>query len=198
MKCAIYDFETLSQDVSKGVVLSIAGMSYDENKFLDDPYTYDELLNRCKCIKFDVREQVKKYGREIQSSTLDWWKEQPKQVQEQIKPSNHDVSITELCSFLVNDLDTPNSAKIFTRGNTFDPMFAEFIFRDVGKVDPTPWGSIRDVRSYIDGFTFGTDIRHNFIPDELKDKFIAHDPLHDVSMDVYRMQYLIRTIYGKD
>jgi len=25
---------------------------------------------------------------------------------------------------------------------------------------------------------------------------MAHDPAHDVAMDIYRMQYLIRAIYG--
>ena len=196
VKCVIYDYETLSQNAFDGVALSVAGIAYDESRFLTNPYTYEELLDMCEYVKFDVADQVK-YGRKVQKGSLDWWKKQSKDAQKQLLPSDNDVSITELIPFL-NTLDIKNAKKVFTRGNSFDPVFTRSICDSLGLVDPTPWWVIRDVRSYVDGFTYGTDINHDFIPKELTDKFVQHDPEHDVAMDVIRMQFLIRTIYGKD
>ena len=194
-ECVIYDFETLSANPFDGVVLSVAGIRYDEERFLTNAYTFNELLGMCKSIKFDVADQVKR-GRKIEKKTLDWWKKQPKEVKHQLKPNENDVSITELYDFLINELGTVSSKKVFTRGNTFDPVFVKSIFDSLNIEDPTPWWNIRDVRTYIDAFTYGTKIRHNFVPEELSEQFMAHDPAHDVAMDIYRMQYLIRAIYG--
>ena len=57
MKCLIYDFETLSQDMLNGVVVNIAAMNYTEERFTHDPYSYEELLDKCSVMKFDVKEQ---------------------------------------------------------------------------------------------------------------------------------------------
>ena len=40
----IYDFETLSQNAFNGVVLSVAGIAYEEERFLTNPYTYEEYV----------------------------------------------------------------------------------------------------------------------------------------------------------
>jgi len=196
MKCVIYDYETLSQNAFNGVVLSVAGIVYDEDRFLTNPYNYGELLDSCEYVKFDVKDQVK-YGRKVEKGSLDWWKSQSKDAQKQLMPSDNDVPISELLLFLER-LNISTAKKVFTRGNSFDPVFTRSICDSLGTPDPTPWWTIRDVRSYIDGFTYGTDINHDFIPKELVDKFVQHDPEHDVAMDVMRMQFLIRTIYGKD
>ena len=52
----------LSQDPVKGVVISFAMLSFDESRFIDKPYSYEELLKNCRMIKFLVDEQVKEYG----------------------------------------------------------------------------------------------------------------------------------------
>jgi hypothetical protein len=196
MKCVIYDYETLSQNAFNGVVLSVAGIAYDEDRFLTNPYTYEGLLDSCEYVKFDVKDQVK-YGRKVEKGSLDWWKSQSKYAQKQLMPSDNDVPISELLPFLER-LNIATAKKVFTRGNSFDPVFTRSLCDSLGIEDPTPWWTIRDVRSYVDGFTYGTDINHDFIPKDLVDKFVQHDPSHDVAMDVMRMQFLIRTIYGKD
>ena len=194
--CVIYDYETLSQNAFDGVVLSVAGIAYDEDRFLEKPYHYSELLDMCEYMKFDVKDQVK-YGRKVEKGSLDWWKKQSKDAQKQLMPSASDVSISELLLFLER-IKISTAKKVFTRGNSFDPVFTRSLCDSLGITDPTPWWVIRDVRSYVDGFTFGTDINHDFIPKELVADFVQHDPEHDVAMDVMRMQFLIRTIYGKD
>lgn len=195
-ECVIYDFETLSQDQNKGVVISLALLSYTESRFASNPYTYEELLSNCKTIKFNVKEQVNKYGRTISKETLGWWKEQNKQAQKQLAPSSSDVSIDLIYDFLTENVDLKNHKKAFTRGNTFDPIFLDSLLKECGRVNPMHWGSIRDTRSYIEGMSFGSKLNNNYMPEGLQEKFIAHDPCHDISLDVMRMQTLAQMIVG--
>ena len=53
---------------------------------------------------------------------------------------------------------------------------------------PYPWWIIRDTRSMLDGMLWGSGIDNKFIPDGLEEKFVHHDPRHDIVMDVMRMQ----------
>jgi len=59
---------------------------------------------------------------------------------------------------------------------------------------PFGFSKFRDTRSLIDGLSWGSGLKNWFIPDDFQDKFIAHDPCHDVAMDVTRIQYLVRAI----
>jgi hypothetical protein len=193
-ECVIYDFETLSQDQNKGVVISLAILSYSESRFVSNPYTYEELLDNCKKIKFNVAEQVNKYNRTISKETLGWWKAQNKEAQKQLAPSSKDVSIDLIYDFLIENIDLKNHKKAFTRGNTFDPIFMDSLLKENNRVNPMHWGSIRDTRSYIEGLAFGSTLSNKFIPDGLNEKFVPHDPSHDIVMDVMRMQTLIQAV----
>lgn len=193
-ECVIYDFETLSQDQNKGVVISLALLSYTESRFVSNPYTYEELLDNCKKIKFNVEEQVNKYNRTISKETLGWWKAQNKEAQKQLAPSSKDVSIDLIYDFLIENIDLKNHKKAFTRGNTFDPIFMDSLLKENNRVNPMHWGSIRDTRSYIEGLAFGSTLSNKFIPDGLNEKFVPHDPSHDIVMDVMRMQTLIQVV----
>jgi hypothetical protein len=194
-ECVIYDFETLSQNQINGVVLSFAMISYSESRFNSSPYSYQELVNSAKMIKFDVAEQVKKFERKIDKSTLEWWQNQPKKAQAQsLKPMSTDKSITELYSFFVENANVEEIKKVYTRGNTFDPIFFEHIMKQIGKEDPYPWWVIRDTRSLLDGLLWGTDANNKFIPPGLEKSFIAHDPCHDIAMDIMRMQTIIQAL----
>ena len=194
-ECVIYDFETLSQNQINGVVLSFAMVNYSESRFTSSPYSYQELVNSAKMIKFDVAEQVKKFDRKIDKPTLEWWQSQPKEAQEQsLKPMSTDKSITELYSFFVENADVEQIKKVYTRGNTFDPIFFEYIMKQIGKEDPYPWWAVRDTRSLLDGLLWGTGANNKFIPPGLEESFVGHDPRHDVAMDVMRMQTIIQAL----
>lgn len=195
-ECVIYDFETLSQDQNKGVVISLALLSYTESRFVSNPYTYEELLSNCKKLKFNVEDQVNTHGRTISKETLGWWKNQNKEAQKQLVPLDTDVFIDALHGFLIDNIDLKNHKKAFTRGNTFDPIFLDSLLKDCGKTNPMHWGSIRDTRSYIEGMSFGSKLNNNYMPEGLQEKFIAHDPCHDISLDVMRMQTLAQMIVG--
>jgi hypothetical protein len=46
----------------------------------------------------------------------------------------------------------------------------------------------------IDGMLLGSNMNNKFIPEGLETEFVAHDPRHDIAMDVMRMQVLTRAI----
>lgn len=194
MTGCIYDFETLSNDAFNGVVLNIAAIKFDEKRFNSNPYTFEELVDSAKYMKFNVEEQVRTYGRVIKQSTLDWWREQGPEAQKQVRPSKDDVSIAELYEFLSLEVQIQNCDRVYTRGNTFDPILVATIMQQIGREDPTRWWTVRDTRSLFDGMTYGHGIKSTFIPEGLESKFTAHDAKHDVAMDVMRFQYLARLL----
>jgi hypothetical protein len=190
----IYDFETLSQNAFNGAVINIAALQFDPARFIDSPYEFEELVEECQFIKFDVHEQVMKYGRKVEQSTIDWWKQQSKEAQRQLTPSPVDQSIDVLYDFMVRDLDYENMKAVWTRGNSFDPVLLDSILIATNKPKFKNWWAIRDTRSFLDGLLYGSNIKNNFIPDGLD--VVLHDPRYDISLDVYRMQTVIRELNG--
>lgn len=191
--CIIYDFETLGQKPTSAV-LCLAALRFNEDRYLsDEPYTYKELLDSARFIKFSVREQAEIYGRRIDKSTIDWWKTQSKDAQELIKESDADQSLVEIVPFFRNLIVDPSQiSKVYTRGNTFDPIFLDSILENVKSPEVYNWWAIRDTRSMIDGLSFGSGLKNTFMVPGLEESFIHHDPIHDIAMDVMRMQYLVR------
>lgn len=199
MKCFIYDFETLGQGFMSSPVLGIAALEFDNEVFLSkDPYTYDELLKRTKFMKFDVEEQVKKYNKRIEQETLDWWADQGKEAKWILKPGKDDKPLADIVEF-IDQFDPEKIELCYTRGNTFDPMFLDQIFlRDLNEPMKIAWWTIRDTRSFIDALVYGTDMSNKFVLPEWEEKFVAHDPRHDIVVDVLRMQACIIAAYGED
>lgn len=191
--CTIYDFETLSQNPIDGVVLSLAMLNFDPGRYVDMPYTYEDLLGKTKYIKFNVEDQVKNYSRKIEKSTLEWWKNQPKEAQAALKPSKDDKVISDLYGFFIVNRCT-NLEKVYTRRNTFDPIFMSSIMKATQNPEPYDWWCVRDTISFIEGLSHGIELSDNFIPEGLEEKFIKHDPRHDIVMDVMRMQTLVRAL----
>jgi hypothetical protein len=194
MKSIIYDYETLSLNMFNAVVVNLAAIHFDDKRFVENPYEYEELLASAHFIKFDVEEQVTKYEREISKDTLEWWDKQPSDVRAQLKPCSIDQSIDKVYDFFYNTLMIQDCDRVYTRGNTYDPIITISLHRSIGKEDPTKWWNVRDTRSMFEGMFYGHDMKNNFIPNELKAKFIAHDPVHDIAMDIMRFQFLARTL----
>jgi len=192
--CIIYDFETLGQKPTSAV-LCVAGLRFNEDRFVDKPYEYKELLDSAQFMKFSVREQVEIYGRPIEKSTIDWWKEQSKEAREILEPSETDRPLVDICTFFSSLYDDPSSiGKVYTRGNTFDPIFLDSILASIKSPELYNWWSVRDTRSMIEGLSFGTGIKNSFMVPGLEDSFVHHDPIHDIAMDVMRMQFIVRKV----
>ena len=193
-ECVIYDFETLGQDQKNSAVVSFAMIAFSEKRYINNPYTYEELIENCAYIKFDVEDQVVNFGRKINKETVDWWNSQGDKAKKQIRPSAEDKSIYAFYEFVINNCECPKIKKSYTRGNTFDSMFLQYLMNDTGHQDPFHWRTVRDTRSMIEGMSFGMNLDNGFIPGDLASKFVKHDPRHDVAMDVMRMQLLAQAI----
>lgn len=192
----IYDFETLSQNAFNGAIVSVAALHFDPERFIEDPYDYMELIGEAKTMKFDVAEQVEKYGRKIEKETLEWWKKQSKEAQQQLKPSKLDQPIEMLYTFMFDWMDIDDMNRVYTRGNSFDPVLLDSICDTIGKPRPTKWWAVRDTRSTLEGMLWGSGIKDKFIPEGLEDLFVGHDPSHDIAMDVCRIQHVVRVLNG--
>jgi len=188
MKSLIYDFETLGTNHAESAVVSLAALVFDSSYFKEG-YTYDELLDTVVTVKFDVADQVRNYGKKIDPDTLKWWGEQSAEAQKQLKPSTDDMSIGNLKSWITSVANPDTIDRVYTRGNTFDPMFLATICGG----DPYPHWKLRDTRSVIEGMMlFNTSMKNGFMVPGLEDKFVPHDAKHDVAMDVMRMQFLMQ------
>ena len=113
----IYDFETLGP-AQNGAVVSMAILKFDETKYVsEEPYEYEDLLAETSFIKFNVAEQVEKYNRIIDKSTLEWWQRKEPEARTQLEPSDEDRSITELWQFFSDYSKGLDLKKVYTRGN---------------------------------------------------------------------------------
>lgn len=184
----IFDFETLSVSRHNCVVVNLATLEFNPSRFKSDQYTFSELVDACYLYKFDIKEQREKYNRVIDKDTLKWWQELPKDVARQILPSPIDISITELESLIKDN----NYGNVWSRGNTFDPIILDYLFDDIGAPHPFPFWKLKDTRSYLEGLLYGADVKNSFMPDNLDIEFKHHDPAHDIALDVYRMQTIIK------
>jgi len=196
-ECVIYDFETLGQDQLRSVVVSFAMLSFSEKRYIENPYSYEELVDSCKYIKFDVEEQTTYFNRKISIDTVKWWNSQGAEAKKQIRPSSADKSILQLYEFIINNCECLKIKKSYSRGNTFDPMFLQYLMEQTEHTDPFHWNTVRDTRSMIEGMSFGMNLNNGFTPSDLVSKFVKHDPCHDIAMDVMRMQLLVQATLGK-
>lgn len=184
----IFDFETLSTSRHNCVVVNLATLEFNPSRFKDNPYTFSELVNACTLLKFDIKEQREKYNRVIDASTLQWWKDLPKEVGAQLLPSADDISIRDI-PLHVKDNDYGN---VWSRGNTFDPIILDYLMDDIGHSHLFKFWLVKDTRSYLDGLLHGSGVKNSFMPDGLDIEFKHHDPCHDVALDVYRMQTVLK------
>lgn len=195
----ILDYETMGQDPTTCAAVDCSYLQFDWDRFKNDPYTFDELLGMTKRAKFDVQDQVKRHGFNIDPSTVEWWSQQDKEVRKLIRPLEDDITIEQFLGDLEMYLDA--SIKYWwSRSNTFDPiilwhMAAKGGFKDsIAKL--LPHWKIRDTRSFIDAKTNFSLKSNGFTPMKNEQRwnevFKQHSSRHDIVADVLRLQTLIR------
>jgi hypothetical protein len=194
-KILIYDYETLGVTPWQAPVISLALLEVHLETMTTVGYSYAELVDQSVSYKFNVEEQVKKYNRRIEKHTIEWCSQQNKEVRRIIAPSPTDISISKLYNILMDEWNIASYDMILVRGVGFDSVFTASLLQDCGFNDPVSYWKVRDLRSFIDGLTWDKldpTISNRFIPKEVEDQFVPHDPCHDVAMDAYRIQYLLQ------
>lgn len=202
MKHFIFDYETLGQSVFSCPIIDCAYLVYDFDRFLsDNPYSFEELIAIIQHDKVSVEDQTSNYGYKIEKSTLEWWGQQSAEVRARIKPKANDMSLREHFVEFTNYIYKEGPIKAWwSRANTFDPIIAQRIARDL-QMDQVysqglPYSLVRDTRTFIDAKTNFAKNMNSFIParDEARwnKLFQQHNCVHDIAADVLRMQALLR------
>ena len=183
----VLDIETLSTE-SDAVVLS-AALVYFNTK---DKYDFNGLLDSCVFVKFDAMEQKTKYKRSVETSTVNWWKEQSKESKEMsLFPNKSDLSAKTGIGVLVDYINKNKQEKqeiCWIRG-TLDQVCMDSLCKDVKVPFLFPYYVYRDVRTALD-MTKETCVR-GYCKIQGFDSCVVnkHDPRHDVCFDALQLLY---------
>lgn len=185
----LWDIETLGLH-ENAVVTSLAVVPFQFETYRPYPsYVRDGLF-----VKFDIPEQIKKYQRGTDASTLQWWKEQSKEAKQfSITPSAEDVDLKtglDLIRQWIQSVEGHEFKKSYhwSRGNDFDFPKISSLHEYAGVDKPFNDRRIRDVRTYVDILT-GVDNGY-YTPigtETVLKEFVAHHALHDAAKDAYCM-----------
>jgi len=187
----MFDVETLGVE-STTVVLSAAIIKFDPTS---TTLTYDDYISEALFVKFDVQEQVTKYKRTIDKSTIEWWSKQHDYVRKiSFLPSKEDdLSAVEGIKRIAEYIDTPyNENTMWSRGS-LDQMSIDSLCKVSGQELIAPYNNWRDIRTALDCLTETSkngycDLK---IPFDKGSNVIKHHPIHDCAYDIMML------IHGK-
>jgi len=185
----MFDVETLGKRTDS-VLLSLGCIYFNPN----DKPSPEKLLTDSFFVKFDVKEQIEKYNRTVNKSTIDWWAKQNKIAQEKslIRKSDDFPLLEGIESFRSWTKQYKQKGKkdwIWIRGN-LDQLILDAVEEQL-KIDPIFYfNNYRDVRTAIDLMNDGTtgycEIDY---PGFSKDDYPKHDPVADCLLDVMMLLY---------
>lgn len=196
----ILDFETIGQCSYQVPALDCSYTTFVWDRFIDEPYSFNELVSNMQKSKLDIKYQVDNYGFSYTKEDLQWWMDQPPEVKRNIKPLATDVTPAQFISKVIDYLRS--SGKIdywWSRSNSFDPIILDRLARVSEKNELLnqylPYWKVRDTRTFIDAkFNFTT--KNGFVPvadtQWWEQNFNAHDSTHDVAADILRLQAIHR------
>ena len=205
MKLLWIDCETFGDDVLEPcAVIDMSVLVGDTEKMLsENPYTCKDIVS-VKRFKLSVKDQVQNYGFVVQDSAMKFWQEVSPEARKHIKPAANDLTVEQ---FLVDFVDYLNGiGKInywFTRGNAFDPIILQRLFKVVGKTavfkEYFRFNRVQDMRSHINA-KLDYPVTTNICPiqdEEFWNKvFVHHDSRWDVLADLLRYQTILRLENG--
>lgn len=197
-KTFVIDLETLG-NAPHGAIVSAAVLVFD---LKDRKKDFKDLCNEALYVKFNLKEQKAK-GRKIDKDVVTWWKDQSKEAQKELLPSDKDVNINEGLDLITNYLTergvVPKNSIAFCRGQSFDfPLIVDLYEScDRGFDFPNKFWNQRDTRTYIGTLANQIDIRDIPLPDGTLDGFIHHNAVHDIAKDVLKMRYAEMYAFGE-
>jgi hypothetical protein len=188
----IFDVETLDNK-SNSVILSMACIHFDdsESDANDLPKQYRKFLDSAFFVKFDANDQVKRFGRSISKSTVDWWAKQCDHAKiKSFIPNSTDVKIEDGIKQMKIWANKFNDGKawVWARGG-LDQMVLDS-FEETLDFEPTfHFSRWRDVRTAVDFLTGSTNGYCNIPKFDSHAYVVKHDPIHDCAYDVMMLLY---------
>lgn len=197
----VYDYETVGPAPNGAVV----ELSY--TPFLDQPDnvpTFEELVNKSRKYKFNVRKQIPK--RISDKGTIEWWKKQDPEAQKILKALPDDLDLYDGMNQFFADLKADGVDRWqsfdYCRGPEFDRAILIDIVRQMhGKLDvfnemPTVFWNSRDVRTAIENRLMVRGMTYTPLRRGILNGFIKHDSRHDCAKDVLMLIYAKRYAFG--
>lgn len=199
----VFDLETLSQNVSKGIVLDCAASWFT----FDKVESFLDIINDSSRIfysKLDVQSQ-RDLGRVVCKDTVKWWSEQDRSVLIKTLPSKEDVTIDEFLEQFKTWIENipnydPKTAILYCRGQSFDiPLLQSLIldsveFKDKYNIDERMWPcsfwNQRDIRSILCTLWGNPHIAKGILHKSEMEYFKKHNAVHDIAKDIISMQAL--------
>lgn len=139
MKAVMLDLETMALS-SHAAVVSIGAVEFNPELATSEPYSG---LGREFYVPVSLNKQVSKWGREVESSTLEWWKGQPAEVRAALTDSRSvflDDALHKFAEWLGG-----RNLDVWGNGAAFDNVVLANAYRATGS--PVPWG-FRNDRCY--------------------------------------------------
>jgi len=189
VKIMFFDIETLSTK-NEAVVLSMGFVPVD----FEVCSTFQELVAGGLEVKMQVEEQVAA-GREVERSTLDWWKKQGDSAKRVLTPREDDVQMKDFYES-ISSLGFIQKANWYAKGPHFDMAITSSLFNDFNIKEPWGYNQVRDVRTALEwavGDTMPYD-REKLISDGTLAGFINHNAVHDAAFDAWQT---LQILHGK-
>ena len=201
MKLVWIDFETMGDDVLEPcAAIDMSIIVGDTDKMLsDNPYSCKDLV-LAKRFKLSIADQVTNHGFVVQDSAVKFWQEVSPEARKHIKPSKEDLTVEQFINELINHLNSIGKFDYwFSRGNTFDPIILQRLFKVIGKTytfkEYFRYNRVQDMRTHINA-KMDNPVTTNIIPiqdDQFwKSVFVEHDSCWDVLADLLRYQTILR------
>ena len=201
MKLVWIDFETMGDDVLEPcAAIDMSIIVGDTDKMLsDNPYSCKDLV-LAKRFKLSIADQVTNHGFVVQDSAVKFWQEVSPEARKHIKPSKEDLTVEQFINELINHLNSIGKFDYwFSRGNTFDPIILQRLFKVVGKTytfkEYFRFNRVQDMRTHINA-KMDNPVTTNIVPiqdDQFwKSVFVEHDSCWDVLADLLRYQTILR------
>lgn len=185
----IFDVETLGKE-SNAVILSMALIHFDPNK---NP-SHKEMRENAFFVKLDAEDQMKRLGRSVTKSSLEWWAKQCLNAKiVSFKPSEQDIKIEdgyERMRQYAQQFPNYRNATVWARGN-LDQLVLDSIEEKLGLEPIFHYNKWRDVRTAVD-FLTGSDNGYCEVDYEGFNPSLditKHNPIDDCIYDAMMLLY---------
>ncbi len=185
----IFDVETLGKE-STAVILSMSLIYFDPDK----KPSPKELFDSAFFVKLNAEDQIKRLGRTITRSSLEWWAKQCLNVKiASFKPSENDVTIEEgLKRMKEYAQQFPNYRKctVWARGN-LDQLVLDSIEEKLELEPIFHYSNWRDVRTAVDLITNSTNgyCKVDYEGFDPALHITKHNPIDDCVYDAMMLMY---------
>lgn len=190
----IFDFETIGTNVIHCLPVRCSYLSFDWNRFTENPYAITELLQNIKTVKFDLRRMTTDH--EPSFEDLQFWKSYKPEL---LKSTPKDVVSSTFVDGIMQYLGEANVDRWWCRDKAFDyPIMVRMA--SVGgrhllnKGALSHWNGI-DVQSWIQGkLDFG--VHKEIQVSQHHDKFDKFNSAYSIMLDVLNLQHITQLENG--